>query len=342
MRGTGYIGRVSGIKSPYTARAFLWDFDVGGHALKASHKSWLEKNIIAPVRALPESDSKVWIDGTASRPGSVVHNKRVSAWRAKAVLDFLASALRGSKVTYYIDWEGETPAKHHHHSEHREFARDRAVQICFLLSRSPPSARSLPEPPPPIQRPELRDAGDKLFQIRLLGAYAGGGNPLKPASKMPTSLKEFRSVKTWKPGLSFEAENVYFEILDPATMRHAIYVYSGLGATYGPPLPGIDSLSVTHVGDWNNFLVPSPHSVDEFEGSARLFQAAINAGSSKSWNTFCFGGFRSWDHYLVEIQSFQTGVGIGMPSVSETIGTMKLKIPATRFAPITVSPALHR
>jgi hypothetical protein len=332
MRLTGRLGHVKDIQSADPARAYLWDFDIDGAALKLEHKLWLSNKIIALIRFRHGATWKVWIDGSASRPGSTHHNLRLSRRRAQAVADYLSSALTGFNVVYSVDWVGEYDARLARHPETEENVGDRSVHVCLLLlsfSKPPPPP---PPPPPPIKRPRLADGAAKPFRIRLLGAYGGGGNPLQRGTGFPTSFKDI--ARGLKPGLGVAVENVYFEILDVVENRHAVYVYSGHGVSYGPSIPGIKSLGVTYAGDWNIFEVSSPHAVDDFGGAARFFQAAANLATSRSYNTFCFGGFRSLAHFLVEIKGFNTGVGVGLPAVSETGGKMKLKAPAAPFTDV--------
>jgi hypothetical protein len=334
MRHTSALGYVHEISTPYAARAYLWDFDVDSDLLKVNHRAWLESRVVSAIRAKGGSTWRVWIDGMASRPGSAQHNLLLSQRRAKSVVDFLTSALGGSKVTFSVEWEGEYTAQLLRHPEHKENAGDRAVHVCLQLIETPIP----PPPPPPIKPPELKAGADKTFKIRLLGALGGAGNPFAAATKMPTSAKDF--LLKLKPGIGPAAENVYFEVLDVTANQHAVYVYSGFGVSYGPSVPGLKGLGVTYAGDWNEFTVPAPHNVDDFEGAARFFQAAVNTGTSWSQNTFCFGGFRSWRHFLVEIKGFNTGRGIGLPAVSETVGKMKIKVRAASFQDI--APTLGR
>jgi hypothetical protein len=299
-------------------RAYLADFDIDGATLKIAHLAWLSAKVIQPVKKGGRASWKVYLEGMTSRPASEVHNLWLSQRRAQAVVAYLTANLIGFKVDFDPHWSGELRAKEARHPEQKENASDRAVLVCLQLLELPPPEQLVRQERVHIHRSNW----PKEFRIRLVGAYSAGHGLSK------------------KPGLSVQVENVYFLIHDKDAKTQAFYVYSGFGLSGGLPIKLLPkkSAGVTYRGDWNEFSAPI-HSVEHFGGASRFFQGALNLGTSLSYNTFCFGGFRSWFHYLVEIKGFKTGKGVGLPSGSETIGTLQLKTRAMPFTETVELPA---
>ncbi len=189
-----------------------------------------------------------------------------------------------------------------------------------------------------------------------LHGQEGANFILKARADFPET-KKFRIMVMSQAGVSqsvpiintsVQAERIYLKIEDIAEGETATYTYTGAGLA--PDLPfgkgaakvvgklggaaermkkvegavgALGKGGVSAPGDWNNFDAPGWMSAYDFGGSATagtVYSAGM--GSSKSWNTFSFGGT---DGMLIELYDFSTGATYALPQAAAfTTGRMSL------------------
>ncbi|MFO1350501.1 MAG: OmpA family protein [Gammaproteobacteria bacterium] len=188
------------IKVLHTGRdllnAELLNFDIDGDALKSAHTQYLEREAVPLLKG---RDSRIWLQGSASRSGSEAHNMGLSERRVRGAANYLKSKGVGEKQMT-LDYVGESLAEQRKHG--REDPLDRAVAFLIL----PVAQRRTPAPQ---SGPPLNDR----FKIKLLAGLSFG-----------------------KEG--GQADNLYFFIWDKENGLAAIYVYAGTGIGVSPiPVP---------------------------------------------------------------------------------------------------------
>ena len=113
----------------------LYNFDVGGIALKLEHQRWLDENLV-PLLAI--FGAQVRLHGTTSRSGSAGINQQLSEQRVAAVRNYLL--LHGARPAQLIATAtGEADAKSADHDDGTEDDRFRAVvvEISFPVTTGP-------------------------------------------------------------------------------------------------------------------------------------------------------------------------------------------------------------
>lgn len=211
-------------------RSCLSNYDIDSDVMKPEHVAFLDSRVV-PI--LVGKHARIWLQGSASRPGPEVYNMQLSQRRAEKVAAHLRS--RGVQTTQMrVDAVGEGLAA----ALPTENSDDRSVSLLAAPLFQPPPAPS-PEPTPVPDTP----ARSSRFRIRMLGGLSAGTCVIA-------------------------GDGLFFQIWDPANSITSFYVYKGAGIGRGG-MP----LSVTLKGPWNDFSTTVPVSVSEFGGAARFSTA---------------------------------------------------------------------
>jgi hypothetical protein len=177
-------------------RATLHNFDIDGPDPKPEHITFLRLSVI-PI--LAGKNSRIWLQGSASRSGTAVHNLALSRQRADAVVAILvANGVLSAQI--HSDAVGATMATPHV----TEAETDRAVGLLAAPLTVPP-------PPPPPRPTQPRTA--TTFRIKLHAALS---------TSVPGAVGEF----------------LIFQIWDYVNGLTSFYKYLsvGIGRSVGPSL----------------------------------------------------------------------------------------------------------
>ena len=128
-------------------RAYLYDYDIDGSALKSAHTTYLDDSIVTPILADKSTRWALYLMGTTSRTGGYLHNLVLAKSRTQNIVDDLRGKLAGASVNFNPVWIGEFGAALKGKKPKSEDAGDRAVQIALIKGIKPP--------PPPIVRPKF-------------------------------------------------------------------------------------------------------------------------------------------------------------------------------------------
>jgi hypothetical protein len=152
-------------------RATLHNFDIDGQTPKPEHIAFLKLSVI-PI--LAGKNSRIWLQGSASRSGTAVHNLVLSRQRADAVIAILvANGVQRNQI--HSDAVGAAMATPHV----REAEIDRAVSLLAAPLTVPPP----PPPPRPLPPPTA-----SVFKIKLHAALSTG---------VPGAVGEFLIFQIW-------------------------------------------------------------------------------------------------------------------------------------------------
>jgi hypothetical protein len=153
----------------------------------------------------------------------------------------------------------------------------------------------------------------------------------------PPTRKKFQLWESWGGALSytlFQAECIGFEIRDVSANASALYVYKGVGISFGLPLKRLPKVSAggSNRGPSNDFEAPGWLLADDFEGDAIMQSGNLGLGTSISKNCFDFAGHvDNFPGYFGHLPDMQTGNTLSLPSVGFSSGSMKLVRKATPF-----------
>lgn len=293
--GPGKIKEHAGQTYP-ALRASLYNFDFDDMhetQLKREHAKWLGENV---ATVLLQGSGWVWMQGSASKIGDPVYNKRLSQKRVERVAAFLRS-LGVQDRQMQLNWVGEDLST----SELEDDERDRSVMV-----HCQPELPKPVEPSKPPLKPPKAPPVTESFKIRMLG----GLNVSKFVDI--SKIKRVRDLLKWKVGPTVDI--LFFEIRDFNHGLSGFYAYVGGGAGIGGYW-----VSETHKGPPNHFMTSKPILVSQFAGAARF---TTGGAGQHSMNFLHMMGTPKGVRN-VYIDNFRTGTtkGIGL---STTVGYMGL------------------
>jgi hypothetical protein len=299
---------ISGMFKDYSAdqpAGLLYDFDIDGDQLKGLHKRWLDKQVIywlltdlAKTASTVCPKWTIWVQGTASRPGSEEHNHRLSKRRADRVLEYLKPYLGAAPVGFEVNWSGEQLALRAGKADHLEDPWDRGVWILIQAAADPPPKHKIKvyeikmELDPLVDHRHLPE--HKSFKIRMLSASTAGRSFLLVSPK---------------------AASATFEIVDEEAKLKATYTLVngvagsvGIGLNLMAFLKQLEPVTIDHTGkgDWNTFPAPRSASFRNFEGPLSMDSVGVTPASK---NELWFGSKRRWLNLApaFHIPNFKTG-----------------------------------
>ena len=304
MSGPGLIRETSG---PLTHAVNLYNFDTDRARVKPEHRTWLENF----ARFHRGGTGVIWVIGTASRSGTVGHNRSLSKRRASEVLAILRSALPSSEIgtgpgqlTIREGALGEQLSQGG--PEENPWFRSVVVMFDPQVRSSPVIPRDLLEGLPGVDRPAPAESPTETdaFRIQMLGS-AGATVVLDFGG----AIVVIEDVNCWGQAYSFVA--------------------AGVGVS---PIPG----GVGTEGPWHRFSIPLLATVRAFEGGARLTQITsptLPLPGGPSSPSICYFSFQCSRGCDVTIPSFNTGLTIGLGTASVVLGRLTLLGRPSRHVP---------
>jgi hypothetical protein len=294
----------------------LYNFDVGGDALKPEHRTWLDVNVLPHIGSRWET--AIWLHGRASRAydgprrEGDEYNLGLSGRRAASVQQYLTGRglfnvhqkLSGTRATgRQITVGAQT-----------EDELDRAVDVTMAHAVYP----SIPPPPPPPPQQHRRPPIPKPPDYRK-NPHAASDPPLSTHFKLRFDMAAGIS---GSEGLGLEFASVV--IVD--TEHDLACVYDLIGVSFTMSLiPGGPPISASGRGAWNHFITSAPMLVQQFGGSVHWISGSAITGSRTG---LILSGV-PWGVAPVIIRNLQTGTSL-IPSISGSVARTWLEL---RFPP---------
>lgn len=309
-----------------SSSACLFGFKVNDATPLADHKSYLEKEIRARLKQIPQGMTGcVRIAGLCSYTGSQAYNEALGLRRANAIYD-------------HCDKIGLTsmPNTQWYPLETHGFADAARV-----------------EPNPPRSR-YVREQQGEIFRAVDFDIITRAGKP--PAKPRPLVLHYFQMRTIYSvsisppipifPGVSVGGDYMMFEIKDVHEQTCAVYRYEGGLFSVGIPLDKLEGAvkmgrltkivlqipgvaSGAFAGPWNDFThVRGPtvyKPVDKWWGPATYFSVgAFNMQGLPGWINF--GGFDTKPpfRHSARIDPYDGGNTVGFPAINTGEGYLTL------------------
>ena len=266
-------------------QAILYDFDIDGDRLKKAHRTWLEDNVVKPTLKDRHIDSKITLEGRASRSGPEGYNMELSRRRAMNALDYLESRLKTCSAKIYATWVGESLSLF---DDNTELPIDRSVVVTVVPDAPSPGPVRKPEPPPKDKPllPPVPVPDKKTFRLRILGSQSKAFSIPVPGP-------------AWLPQPGVSENTVIFQICDVDQKKSGFYFVEFDGKTlgWGVSVKGA-SADMSFTGPTNEFQTPQDVSLKDFEGFAALDSYSLTyVVNSWSKNSLCIGHQSSWWRY---------------------------------------------